>query len=63
MPARSPARPPTDILILITRFHLVKTWFNQESTNEFSLTLKRVDFSWPMGTLTFWALFLAPQDT
>ena len=24
--ARPPARPPTDILILITRFHLVKTW-------------------------------------
>ena len=27
--ARPPARPTTDILILITRFHLVKTWLKK----------------------------------
>ena len=27
--ARPPARPTTDILILITRFHLVKTWLKR----------------------------------
>ena len=42
-----PARPPTDILKLITRFHLVKTWLKIHVRRYHSARETKVEVDFP----------------